>query len=125
VSAVTTAISAAVAPVTHYVYAAIIGALLAGFGWYTYHERSVEHAKDVAHAAALVQAQKVNNEQVESRAKDLAQDTIDAYKQTLAAAPQHPDAGVVCIAAARRAVPGAGSAGPAPTATEPVPGVHK
>lgn len=47
-SIVSTAISTAIAPFKGYIYGGILVLVIGAFGWYTIHERSVQHDKDVA-----------------------------------------------------------------------------
>jgi hypothetical protein len=111
-------------PYRIYFEAGILAILLGAFGWWTVHERAVEHDKDVAHEQALKVAQQIKNEQVEARAQELAKADIDAYKQTLAAPPAKPDHGVLCVAAGRGSVPGTSKAGSAAAAAKPSTAVH-
>lgn len=94
-SIVSTAVSTALAPFTHYIYGAIIAALLAGFGWYTIHERSVEHTKDIA--AELTEIKVVAKKDI------LIEQTADAVvakaevtHEKLTSAPPVSDIGLVC-----------------------------
>lgn len=103
-SIVSTAISSALAPFTHYIYAGIIALILAGFIGYTYHERHVQHEKDVA--AALTEIKVVAKKDI------LIEHTADAtvakaeikYVQ-VTSAPPVADLGLVCRDAGGGSIP--------------------
>lgn len=105
-------------PLKLWMYAALLAGVMCTFTWYTYHERGIQHTKDLAADAALANAQIVNNQKVEALAQVKANTAIDAYKAALAAAPA-PDAPHVRLcprAAAASPVPANG--GPGPVADE-------
>jgi hypothetical protein len=90
-------------PSKDYIYCGVIAALLAGFGWYTYHERAVEHAKDLAadrkQVAALIAKDKIiaDNAQL-----DLIE--VGQHEKIVLAAPPIPNAGLVCRSPSSTAV---------------------
>jgi hypothetical protein len=98
-----------------YLYAALAALLLSGFGWYTYHERAVEHAKDVAVATkAVAKVEKQDVAIAATATTEIQHDTI-IYKQAVSV-PAVGDIGVVCSAPRGDAVPGAAVGGPVPDA---------
>jgi hypothetical protein len=78
-----------------YLYGAILVALLGAFMWYTIHERTVEHAKDMAAIAALTQSAQRKDANIEA-AESAALTPIGVdYHAKLAAAPDL-GLGLVC-----------------------------
>jgi hypothetical protein len=121
-SVVSTAISTAIAPFTHYIYAGIIGALLVGFGWYTLHERGVQHDKDVAAQLQEIQVVVKHDVEIEQTA-DAVVAKAETTHEELTSAPPVANLGLVCRDANPDPVPAA-AAGNASGAVqgEPVPG---
>jgi hypothetical protein len=119
---VSTAISTAINPIKGYLAAAGLVAVLGAFGWYTYHERSVEHAKDIAaeqRVALVAQAKDAKIEQLEEASLTPIENT---YHAKIDAAPV-ADSGIVCHNTVRPgAVPSSASNRPgalsAPNSTE-------
>lgn len=95
-----------------YLYAALAALLLSSFGWYTYHERSVEHAKDVAVAKQAVAVVEKKDAVIENTAETAVNSASQIYEKVVAI-PSVGDIGVVCSAPRRDPVPGpaAGNSG--------------
>lgn len=70
-----------------YVYGGIVVAAIGGFTWYTLHERSVQHTKDLAADAKVELAAKIHNADVQALAALTAGKIGDVYVQALAAVP--------------------------------------
>jgi hypothetical protein len=94
-SITSTITSTALAPFKDYIYGGVIALLIAGFGWYTLHERSVQHDKDVA-----AQLQEI---QVSARKAVVITQTADAVVAKaeiryvkVTTAPPVADLGLVC-----------------------------
>jgi hypothetical protein len=85
----------ALIPGKDWLYAGIITALLAAFGWYTVHERGVEHAKDMAAAAKVVAKDNAIVAADDSQAKSTETQSAIIYKQAVAV-PAIADVGIVC-----------------------------
>lgn len=100
-----------IASIRIYLYAAAVAAILGAGAWYTYHERNVEHKKDIATAVKEVDAVKVEDTKIVATATTEVQKDTSIYEATNAAPPV-PDIGVVCKSTVRPAVPA-----PAPSAT--------
>lgn len=101
-----------------YLIAALAVVLLSGFVWYTFHERHVEHAKDVAVATKVVAAVSKQDTVIAAKAGTEVSNASQVYKQTLQLSPL-PPVGIVCEPTGGYAVPGPAPAGPdadAPTA---------
>jgi hypothetical protein len=106
-----------------YLKLAAIAALFGLFTWYTFHERNVQKAKDIAADVALTQAQIINNQKVEALAQSKADAAIAVFKAELAAAPA-PDAPHLLCTRSRPApgpVPANGGAGSSADAKTHVP----
>ena len=107
-----------------YVYLAIVVALVGAFGWYTFHERDVQAAKDKAADQRVADAQLIHNTEVQDRATLLTTQAMDVYRRQLAAAPDRgaPHVWVRQPAAScPRPVPGDAGSGPAAPAAAAVP----
>jgi hypothetical protein len=105
-------LSTIISPVKGYLLAGAAVVLLSAFGWYTYHERHVEHVKDVA--AATKEVAKVTKADVVIKG---TADTTVAAQETKhekdATAPSEPNLGIVCHDSSPNPVPGtAASNGP-------------
>jgi hypothetical protein len=88
-------ISDVVSPIKSYLLAGAGIALISGAGYFAYHERHVEHAKDVAaETKEVAKVQKQDTVITQAAAKDISQDEAQ-YNQTVSA-PAHADIGVVC-----------------------------
>lgn len=87
-------------PARDWGYIAAIAALLIAFGWYTHHERAVQHAKDVAANAKAVATQIANNAKVEADANKQITAAVGAYKASVSAPPVVHAPRLVCHAAA-------------------------
>jgi hypothetical protein len=85
----------ALVPVKDWIYGGIIAALLAGFGYYTIHERDVQKAKDFAAAARAVAAanKKVGADNAQAQTTETSNALI--YKQAVAIPPVG-DLGIMC-----------------------------
>jgi hypothetical protein len=90
----------ALIPSKDWVYAGIIAAMLALFGWYTVHERSVEHAKDIAAAVKIVAKDNAIVAADDSHAQTTETSSAIIYKQAVAV-PAVADLGIVCERPAR------------------------
>lgn len=93
-----------------YLIAGFVSVLLAAFGWYTYHERHVEHVKDVAAETRVVNSVKAQDVVITATAVKDTNDAIQIYKQ-IVQLPSVPDIGIMCHAASSGPVPPAASAG--------------
>ena len=87
-------------PLQHLVYGGIIAALLAGFGWYTYHERQIGEAQVEAADQRVAAAQLVHDEEIEIRAKTLTDAAVAAYKATVVAPPASDAPHLLCLSPA-------------------------
>jgi hypothetical protein len=87
-----------------YLYLGAILILVSAFGWYTVHERNIEHAKDVAAAAVAVRKDNALVATDESTAKTSEYQSAIIYKQAVSI-PAVADLGVSCV----RNRPAAGS----------------
>lgn len=98
-------------PLRDWCYIGVIIALLAAFGWYTYHERSVGAQKVVAADTRLATKQAARVAKVETNETADIQASRVQYKAAVAA-PTAPAPSIVCRAAApgRSVVPGHGRA---------------
>ena len=101
-------------PLKTWLYAGALAVLLGAFGWYTVHERSVQHEKDIAADKRVVDAQTIHNTEVETRAKVLTEQAVAKLKASLAAPPAADAPHLVCRTPARAgAVRADGGARPA------------
>jgi hypothetical protein len=91
-----------------YLYAGIVVILLAFLTWGALHERSVEHAKDVAVATKAVAKVEKKDAVIEATATTEIKHEILVYKQAVSLPPVG-DIGVVCHAAGGDAVPASAS----------------
>lgn len=67
-------------PGKDWIYGTIIVALLAGFGWYTYHERNIGEQTIEAKNKAIATAQIVHNKEVTDRATTQISKALEDYK---------------------------------------------
>jgi hypothetical protein len=79
-------------------------ALMLVIGWYTLHERHVEHAKDVAAAAVVAKKDNAMVAADDTHAQTTETQNATTYTQAVAA-PAVRNLGVVCQRAAARSVP--------------------
>lgn len=89
-------ISTALTPFKGYLYGASAALLLGAFGWYTYHERAVEHAKDEKKTAALIAASVALNKASQQLA-DIKELNIGQVYEKYVTLPPIRDAGLVCV----------------------------
>jgi hypothetical protein len=85
-------------PLKDWVYCGLIAALLAGFTWYTFHERAVGQAHIKAADRRVQQAALIHNQEVETRAKTLTDAAVAAYKATVAAPAAADAPHLLCVA---------------------------
>lgn len=88
-----------------YLYAALTVLLLSGFIYWSVHERSVEHKKDVAAATQAVARVEKSDAVIETKASTEVQNETLIYKQAVSL-PAVGDIGVVCHDTGGDAVPG-------------------
>lgn len=74
-------------PIKEWLYIGAIIAILSAFSWYTYHERSVQHQKDIAADARVVAAQQIHDKEVIDKASTLAKDKIDELQNQINSKP--------------------------------------
>jgi hypothetical protein len=98
-------------PIKDWIYAGIIVALLAAFGWYTAHERGIGEKKIEAADAKVAAAQIVHNEEVENGVKSKLADALEKYELAPVVPTAAPLPRVVCHATGGGVVPGGRSAG--------------
>ena len=91
----------ALVPLKDWIYAGVIAALLAGFGWYTVHERHAGEQKVEAADAKAVAAQTKANAEKESYAQSQIAKALADYKASVAAPVAGPVPQLVCRNAAR------------------------
>lgn len=85
----------ALIPAKDWVYGGIIAALLAGFGWYTVHERAEGAAKIIAADKKLSDTVAAKDKVIADNAQlDLIQ--VGEHEKLALAAPAIPNAGLVC-----------------------------
>jgi hypothetical protein len=82
-------------PGKDYIYCGIIAALLAGFGWYTIHERDEGAAKIVAADRKLSATIAAKDKEIADNAQ-LELIDVGTHEKLVLAAPPIPDAGLVC-----------------------------
>ena len=102
-SIISTAASAAIAPFKDYIYGAVIAFLIGGFGWYTLHERGVQHEKDVSAQLQEIQVVAKKNILIEQTA-DAVVAKAEATHEELTSAPPVHNLGLVCRDASSPAV---------------------
>jgi hypothetical protein len=106
-----------------YFIGGLLALVVAAGGWYTYHERHVEHVKDVAAETKVVNAVKSQDVVIAAEAVKDTSSAIQIFKAVVQL-PAVPDIGLVCRSASSHPVPapaksngvGAGPSG------QPVPG---
>jgi hypothetical protein len=116
-------ISAAINPIRAYLYVALLVGAVGLFGWYTLHERDIEHAKDVAVAAKAVAKVTKKDKTTEVEANAEVQNDIVIFKQAVAAPPPG-DIGLVCESSGSHPVPITplpDGIGPPPPSGQPIP----
>lgn len=101
-------LSTLLTPYKGYVAAAGLALAVSAFGWYTYHERAVEHAKDVAVATHEVAKVDQQDKTIAATATTEIQHDQVILKQ-IVSLPPVGDLGELCEPAGSRAVPGAAS----------------
>lgn len=85
-------------PLKDWLYGGVIAVLLAGFGWYTYHERGIGEQKIEAANAKAVAVQAKHDTDVEAAASAAQTKATEAYNEALAALPDTAPS-IVCRAA--------------------------
>jgi hypothetical protein len=90
-------------PLRDWCYIGAILVLLAGFGWYTHHERAVQHERDVAADAKAVHLQELHNRDVENAAQDAINEAVSRFTFNSAPVPLEPPR-LVCHEAGGSAV---------------------
>ena len=78
-----------------YFVGGLLALTVAAGGWYTYHERHIEHAKDVAAETKAVNAVKSQDVVIAAEAVKDTSSAIQIYKAVVQL-PAVPDVGLVC-----------------------------
>jgi hypothetical protein len=103
-----------VIPVKDWIYGAVIALLLAGFGWYTVHERHEGAAKILAADKKLVDAVAAKDQIIHDNAQ-LELVNVGNHEKIALAAPPIANAGLVCHSPGRVAASASSGDVPQPT----------
>lgn len=90
---------ASLIPRRDYVYGALILVLIAGFGWYTFHERAIGRQKLEAKDKAFADAQIAKNKEIEDGIAKNIQAAVDKWKQDHPIPAPIPAPHIVCHSA--------------------------
>jgi hypothetical protein len=99
-------VSALISPIKGYLAVAVVVAAVSFFGYWSLHERSVEHQKDVAVAVKEVAKVEQADTVIAGTATTEIQHDVVVYKQAVSV-PAVGDIGVMCGAPGGNALPGA------------------
>lgn len=104
---------AALVPRRDYIYGALILVLIAGFGWYTFHERAIGRQKLEAKDKAFADAESAKNKEIEDGIAKNIQTAVDKWKQDHPVPLPIPAPRIVCHSASS----GAGTKGQSSSGT--------